>query len=257
MKKIDIKVLFKLKTDQMVANFASNNGFTHPGSKGDSTEKEWLDWFNNNFPPRYKAEKAFVIDCAGNCSDQIDIVIFDNHFSPTIFENNGQKYIPAESVYAVFEVKQDLSKEHIKYAQKKIKSVKSLIRTSAPIHTINGYTKGRQTKILGGLLTIDSGWNPENIEKNIKMGLSESGDAEEEQLDFICCLKQYACAVTYNKEDSNNANGYHLSIQTNKNNSPLLFSYFKLLRMLQDMGNAPAIEFDRYGIEGIDPRIEK
>ena len=43
----------------------------------------------------------------------IDIIIYDTHFSPLVFELGEQKYIAVESVYAVFEVKQDLTKEHI------------------------------------------------------------------------------------------------------------------------------------------------
>ena len=39
---------------------------------------------------------------------------------------------------------------------------------------------------------------------------------------------------------------------TDRDNPPLLFTYLKLLRMLQDAGNVPAIEFDKYGIKGID-----
>lgn len=38
-------------------------------------------------------------------------------------------YIPAESVYAVFEVKQDVE-GHIEYAAKKVESVRKLKRTS-------------------------------------------------------------------------------------------------------------------------------
>ena len=47
----------------------------------------------------------------------------------------------------------------------------------------------------------------------------------------------------------------NINIITDKDNSPLIFTYFKLLRMLQDLGNVPAIEYDKYGIKGIDPKI--
>lgn len=38
----------------------------------------------------------------GMTSHQIDIVIYDNWFTPFIFSQNGFHYIPAEGVYAVF-----------------------------------------------------------------------------------------------------------------------------------------------------------
>jgi hypothetical protein len=49
-----------------------------------------------------------VIDHEGNTSQQMDIVIYDNWFTPFIFNQNGFYYIPAEGVYAVFEVKPDI-----------------------------------------------------------------------------------------------------------------------------------------------------
>ena len=187
MNKVDIKELFKLKQKQMLASFGLNIGFEHAPTKGDATEEEWRKWFNDNFPKRYCAEKAFVIDYEGNCSDQMDIVIYDTHFSPIIFENNGQKYIPAESVYAVFEVKQDLSKEQLIYCKNKISSVKSLIRTSAPINTIRGYEIGRPAPtVIGGLLTYKSSWLVDNIEENLKKNISEITKSKNEEIDFIC-----------------------------------------------------------------------
>lgn len=74
--------------------------------------------------------KAIVIDSDGNTSDQIDVVIYDNWYTPFIFTQNGFHYIPAEGVYAVFEVKPNISKEYIKYAGNKIASVRQLKRTS-------------------------------------------------------------------------------------------------------------------------------
>lgn len=163
MEKVDIRELFYKKQCQMLASFNLTSTLTHPVSKGDATEDEWRNWFNDYFPKRYRAEKAFVIDCKGNRSEQMDVVIYDTHFSPTIFQINDEKFIPAESVYAVFEVKQDLTKDHIEYAAKKIESVKSLKRTSAPINTINGFVPGRPApQIIGGLLTLNSGWKTEN-----------------------------------------------------------------------------------------------
>jgi hypothetical protein len=46
-----------------------------------------------------------VIDSLGSFSKQIDIVVFDRQYSPFIFNFQGQKTIPAESVCAAFEAK--------------------------------------------------------------------------------------------------------------------------------------------------------
>ena len=261
MNKVNIKELFNKKQTQMLATFNLTQEFGHPVSKGDATEDEWKKWFVDFFPKRYCAEKAFVIDCEGNKSEQMDLVIYDTHFSPTIFQVGDEKYIPAESVYAVFEVKQTLNKKHVEYASKKIESVKKLRRTSAPINTITGYRPGRtDQQIIGGLLTLNCEWKQENLERNLTDILSKLIKNQKQEIDFICCLSTYACAIDYNSTTAEfyGKNIYIISdikLITDHENSPLIFTYFKLLRMLQDMGNVPAIEYSKYGINGIDPEL--
>lgn len=84
-------------------------------------------------PHRYQAASAHVVDSRGVFSEQIDVVVFDRQYSPFIFQYEGQTIIPAESVYAVFEVKQVVNAAQVSYAQKKVSSVRGLHRTSLPI----------------------------------------------------------------------------------------------------------------------------
>lgn len=93
--KIDIKDLFTSLQSQMKGVLATNSKFiTHPGSEGDSLENAWIDLLRNYLPNRYSVDKAMVIDYQGNVSQQIDIVIYDNWYTPFIFNQNGFKYIP-------------------------------------------------------------------------------------------------------------------------------------------------------------------
>src|SRR5687768_17037965 len=103
----------------------------HPTAKGDGTELHWLEMLQKRLPARYRAERAFVIDADGNRSQQIDIVIHDRQFCPVLLDTAGGVHIPAESVYAVLEVKQDITKGQIEYAGEKIASVRRLRRTGA------------------------------------------------------------------------------------------------------------------------------
>src|SRR6266540_7086056 len=104
---------------------------THPVSKGDSSEADWLNALRDHLPHRYQASKAFVIDSMGRKSEQIDIVIYDRQYTPILYNKNDQRLIPAESVYAVFEVRPTLNRKNILYAGKKAASVRRLFRTSA------------------------------------------------------------------------------------------------------------------------------
>ncbi len=83
--------------------------FGHPRTKGDASEKVWLELLQTYLPQRYQAATAHVVDSKGVFSDQIDVVVFDRQYSPFIFNYQGQTIIPAESVYAVFEAKQSIN----------------------------------------------------------------------------------------------------------------------------------------------------
>src|SRR5712691_272769 len=74
----------------------------HAPSKGDASESVWLELLQTYLPRRYEAASAHVVDSLGNFSDQIDVVVFDRQYSPFIFSFQGQKIIPAESVYGMF-----------------------------------------------------------------------------------------------------------------------------------------------------------
>ncbi|WP_089053279.1 DUF6602 domain-containing protein [Flavobacterium oncorhynchi] len=164
MSKINLKELFGGLQNQMVAQLNTNREYiSHPGSVGDALENVWIDWLRKYLPNRYCVDKAIVIDSNGNTSHQIDVVIYDQHFTPFVFNQNGFIYIPAEGVYAVFEVKPDfegsvaVSKSetisYIEYAGRKIQSVRELKRTSVGI--INAgvpWSPRPLTKIIGGIL---------------------------------------------------------------------------------------------------------
>ena len=110
----------------------------HPGTKGDASEKVWLELLQTYLPQRYQAASAHVVDSNGVFSEQIDVVVFDRQYSPFIFRYQGAIIVPAESVYAVFEAKQSINASEVSYAQGKVASVRCLHRTSLPIP----YAKG-------------------------------------------------------------------------------------------------------------------
>lgn len=138
----------------------ARKALAHPVSKGDASEKIWLELFQTYLPKRYQAEKAFVVDSNGVFSQQMDVVIFDRQYSPFIFNYEDQIIIPAESVYAVFEAKQTINSSLVKYAQDKVESVRKLHRTSLPIpHAGGTYPAKPPIQILGGILTFESEWS--------------------------------------------------------------------------------------------------
>ena len=99
--------IFITLQDQLETSLRGNRSvFSHPGSKGDASEINWLNMLEEHIPNRYQiVNKAFIIDLNGNVSDQIDLTIYDHQYTPILYNQDNQRFIPAESVYAVFEVR--------------------------------------------------------------------------------------------------------------------------------------------------------
>ena len=170
----------------------ARQAFAHPGTKGNASERVWLELLQTYLPLRYHAETAHVVDSKGVFSNQIDVVVFDRQYSPFIFHYEGQIIIPAESVYAVFEAKQSINAAQIEYAQKKAASVRRLYRTSLPIpHAGGTYPPKPLPHILGGLLTFESDWSPPLGESLIEALKSDTYS----RLDLGCVAAQgtFAC----------------------------------------------------------------
>ena len=105
------KLLVALRTGREVAG--------HPVAQGQGTESNWHAVLVDVLPKRYQVSTGFVVDSRGSQSDQIDLIIRDAHFSPLFWEFGGFLYVPAESVYAVFEVRQTINRENVLYASDK------------------------------------------------------------------------------------------------------------------------------------------
>ena len=264
-KMIDLRELFNGLQTQMLASLNVDRVFIeHPGSKGDATEQRWIDFLRTYLPDRYKVDKAIVIDSTGNVSEQMDIVIYDAIYTPFIFNQDGFMYIPAESVYAVFEVKQDV-KGYIDYAAQKVESVRRLKRTSVEMVNSGRRTSARPlTNIIGGILTTTSSYSgTETVSKQLKelkgyqtldLGcLCDTGsfhvDYKETRPDGIDQTKNEFIEQVYESREVNEI------IFSDKKVS--LFTFFlQLVSYLKSIGTVPAIDINAY-LNAIDERIDE
>lgn len=261
--KIKIGDLFSGLQNQMVAQLNTNREFIlHPGSKGDSLENVWIEWLRRYLPNRYCVDKAIVIDSNGSLSHQLDLVIYDQQYTPFVFTQNGIHYIPAEGVYAVFEVKPDLQGKvgednFFDYAGKKIESVRCLKRTSVKIINAGVEVPARPlTKIVGGILSSTNSFTHSNnntIEghlKNLKyLQTIEMGCA----VDYGSFYVNYDGAEDVTSKDfDKRINDYYLNRKfesitfSNKENSLVTF-FLQLTRYLQQsIGTVAAIDLNAY-----------
>jgi uncharacterized protein DUF6602 len=238
--KKDLRDLFGAFQDKLACSLGAARIFDHPTAKGDASEFDWTGMLCDYLPERYSAKKAFVVDCEGKASEQLDIVIFDRFYSSILFSHHGGLYIPAESVYAVFEVKQDLSKKDLDYAAQKASSVRRLKRTSAPL-----IFAGKKTKPtipfppLAGLLTFGSVWT-RDLHKNLFNTLKSH--KPEGRLDLGCALTSCAFEFTF-KGTGTPASG---DLQIIQQKMSLAFFFLTLLQRLRELGTVPAIDWRRY-----------
>jgi hypothetical protein len=261
MSKVELKQLFEGLQNQMISQLSTNRKFIeHPGSKGDALENAWIEWLQKYLPNRYSVDKAIVIDFEGNTSHQIDIVIYDNWFTPFVFSQNGFHYVPAEGVYAVFEVKPEIKKDYIYYAGEKIESVRKLKRTSTFMINSGKRLEPRPlTKIIGGFLSTSNSYKDESneaIKKHLKENLEFKG------IDIGCIAEYGSFHVDYDIEEdttlskSEEFEKRYSDYYRNRKPKKIKFSdkeislvsfFLQLTRYLQQaIGTVPAIDLNAY-----------
>lgn len=212
----------------------------HSVEKGDSSELEWGVMLSTYLPARYSVGRAHIIDYEGNFSEQIDIVIYDRQYSPFILKQNGATYIPAECVYAVIEIKQEITLNNLRYAVQKASSVRKLKRTSAKIIQADGkdFQAKKPPKILAGILAING-----KMTQNMKIYLK--GLDETNCLNFGCSLNSQYFKINNFQQQAENSLPLNIDFILNSENGLVLF-FLNLLSELQKMGTVPAIEIDKY-----------
>lgn len=236
---VDVRSLFISLQKQLEVHLQTERQIgPHPGAKGASAEVNWKAMLDDHLPSRYRVSKAFVIDAGGGLSDEIDLVIYDRQYSPLLFNRDGVLYIPAESVYAVLEVKQQLDKGTVEYAAKKAASVRVLKRTSAPVPHAGGVYEPRNLfEILAGIVALESSWRPPFGESLLDV---LRGSTQPARLDLLCTLRHGACDVQY-------ADDRTVVARASAPDTGLVFFFLGLLERLQSLGTVPAIDLTAYG----------
>lgn len=199
----------------------------HPTSKGDLGEDAWISFLRSFLPSRYAVSKGFVFDCQGSISEQIDVIIFDRHHSPLILETpNGESYVTAESVYAVFEVKPTINSQYFKYANNKIESVRKLHRTSRKMICSGKVVEAREPgNILGGILA-GSSVDADTLTKYF---------CDYKAVDIACAAKS---ATAFRKSNGD--------IEVSSEREALQAFFYLLLDELYKLGTVAAIDIREY-----------
>lgn len=86
----------------------------HGGAIGQYREKIWGEMFRNIVPRKFVIEQSvFVIDSNGYVSREVDLVIFDEMYTPYVFKYGSLTFIPIEAVAVVIECKSKSVKDDV------------------------------------------------------------------------------------------------------------------------------------------------
>jgi hypothetical protein len=211
----------------------SAQSVTHASTLGDVNERYFIDALRKYLPKRYAVDNGIIIDSTGSTSDQIDVIIYDNQYTPTLLDQKNHRFVPAEAVYAVFEVKPTINKSYLEYAGNKAESVRKLIRTTIPIvHAGGEYPSKDLFNIVAGIIAGNIDWEKSfDNEAFLKNHRSLIGD------------KSLDCGLAVSGAYFDTYNG---SLEIGTSEQSLAYFLFRLLQKLQSLGTVPAIDWNSY-----------
>jgi hypothetical protein len=243
-RKINMRQLFLGLQKSMIESLKTiRENIDHEPTKGDGAENIWINFLKDYLPERYSVAKAKIVDYQGNTSDQIDVVIYDRQYTPFVLNNSGIKYIPAESVYAVFEAKQDVNKDRLDYTGKKIQSVRKLIRTTAPVIDKGEEKPAPQLfRIIGGFLCLDNCWKT-SISTNRNFATQIKKSDENHFIDIGCVLNDKSFKTGIDLTDLLKPK---VTITFSADGETLIYFFLKLVAELQKLGTVRPIDLNKY-----------
>ena len=212
----------------------SSKSITHSGVMGEVNEQHFIDILRKYLPKRYEVSQGIVIDSNGATSDQIDIVVFDHQYTPTLLDQQAHRFIPAEAVYCVLEAKPTINKQYLDYAGEKAESVRRLHRTSVPIPHAGGEFPAKPLfSIIAGIVAADVEWAGGISSRAFGENLATLKD--EKVLDCGVALSDCAFDTYVGELVVSHANGSLASF------------LFRLIQRLQALGTVPAVDWNKYG----------
>lgn len=239
----DIAAAFRNKEVALRASFLAIRDVTaHPTTLGDRGEADWVGLIRDFLPTRYAVGPIFAVDHHSNLSEQIDAAVYDTHYSPQWFgAAGGVRFVPVESVYAVFEVKPEFNTTYLQAARQKVASVRGLKRTSQVVVHKGGKYAAVDIElmpIIGGILTMRKG-----LEDPVKkLRKTQPKPDDDDFLNIGICLDQFAFDYTPAIADGE----VQADLATCFDGDQLIHFCIRLFRQLQAVGTVPAVDMTKY-----------
>jgi hypothetical protein len=98
----------------------------HMGERGRIAEEIIKSILTRTLPKRFSVGSGVIVSATGDCSPQIDIVIYDNFHNAPLLSEFGACVYPVEIVYATIEVKSVLTKKEFRKCLSDIRKIRTL-----------------------------------------------------------------------------------------------------------------------------------
>ena len=149
----DIKENY-LKMERELATQLNYDVTNHQLTAGSYREEIWVNFFTRIVPKKFNiARSVFIIDSNQNVSKEVDIAIYDEQYTPYIFNYGLIKFIPVEAVAAVVQCKsRNLNPEDLEEWADSIDVLKtsndSIVRLATYIHIGKTQEEGGKNKAI-------------------------------------------------------------------------------------------------------------
>lgn len=109
----------------------------HGTTIGTFRENVWKKLFESVVPKKFVVERSiFIVDSEGDVSNEVDLAIIDQMYTPYIFQQDQLKFVPIEAVSAAIECKStSATKEGLKNWANSITDLKMSHEGIARMHT--------------------------------------------------------------------------------------------------------------------------
>jgi hypothetical protein len=124
---MDVRVVFKEISEQLLSEFRKTSQVSHNGGKGTLREDAFASFLRDYLPSRYAVGRGEVVSARNRISGQLDVVVYDPSHCPTLLKSSSHAVFPVESVFGVVSIKSTLASPELADAYENIASVKRLV----------------------------------------------------------------------------------------------------------------------------------
>lgn len=163
----------------------------HQPTTGSYREDIWRSLFRQIVPYKFAIEKGvFVIDSEGNKSKEIDLAIFDEQYTPYIFNYGNVRFIPIEAVAVVVQCKSNyIDNDVLKDWSDQISSLKTSTKAIARVisEVVQGYLDPQQKVGQISRKFTQTATRPIRILCYLNNGENEYPKPNEDNFDILIC----------------------------------------------------------------------